>query len=775
MEITGGRCTMTSLSELDEFLAGLTAAKNRFYNAGGHCPAQLVFGELPRVPAELLSSHPGGLQALGDAFHDVAGLDEVGAEFRRRMQIREQAKRLALEADSKEAVKRAMKTSSTPARHWNQGQWVFVYRRGKPGDPLHPVSRWVGPGLVVLQTKSLVWVAMRTRLWRCAPEQLRSADPSEMMGRQLATDPSLGELLRQVTAGSQAKAVDVAREGPPPQEDEAMVHRLQDGPDLRGPAGIPPPGPQQAPQEVLPVLPESLLALLLYVFSEDDSGERSDMTVGPHDPAQEGPPHKVQRVAATSDDATELLTSLFSFNLEDQSCSFMATRNDEVDVKKLARNEQEMFLKSDQVEWEAILKTKAVRVASGAQAQRLRAKYPDRILSSRMVRRKKPTGDLHQWKAKSRWCLHGHADPDTGQLITYAPTPQVESLMLFLQCGLNLGHSFAFCDVKNARLFVINIPVYGLDDAPAAWRETVTRFLVEDMHFTRSLVEPCWYFRHDSKGVNQAQVLVEARFHFGKWDLSEADYAGRRVRVLQDRIVVDQEKYILEQLHPINLAKERRTARTEKLNREEFASLRSTIYRISCVGKECRPEMCGLASIMASRLDQATVEDALVVNRCVNHLRNTAQRPLTIWKMNPADFAFIIISDAGGIGSKHEATDELGLPADATQGAWMVVAAEGLPIGDQKVRASPISWRSSKLKRKVYSTFGGETQAMLQGLAEADWLQVMLRDACSHDVQLRNWRNSLSPHMLVMRSDVEAKTCGLSAVLQTPRACSTAC
>ena len=251
MEITGGRCTMTSLPELDEFLAGLTAAKNRFYNAGGHCPAQLVFGELPRVPAELLSSHSGGLQALDDAFHDVAGLDEMGAEFRRRMQIREQAKRLALEADSKEAVKRAMRTSSTPTRHWNQGQWVYVYRRGKAGDHLHPVSRWVGPGLVVLQTKSL----MRTRLWRCGPEQLRPADPSEMMGRQLATDPALGELLRQVTAGSQAKAVDVAREGPPPEDDEAELHRLHDGPDLSGPAVPLPVLPQQAPQEVPPVPP----------------------------------------------------------------------------------------------------------------------------------------------------------------------------------------------------------------------------------------------------------------------------------------------------------------------------------------------------------------------------------------------------------------------------------------------------------------------------------------------------------------------------------------
>ena len=92
--------------------------------------------------------------------------------------------------------------------------------------------------------------------------------------------------------------------------------------------------------------------------------------------------------------------------------------------------------------------------------------------------------------------------------MTYAPTPQSEGLMLFLQTGLNLDMLFAFADVKNAfcqshplrrprgpiyaepceglglppgALIAIDIPVYGLDDAPAAWRNTVASFLVDDL------------------------------------------------------------------------------------------------------------------------------------------------------------------------------------------------------------------------------------------------------------------------------------------------------
>jgi len=43
---------------------------------------------------------------------------------------------------------------------------------------------------------------------------------------------------------------------------------------------------------------------------------------------------------------------------------------------------------------------------------------------------------------------------------------------------------------------------------------------------------------------------------------------------------------------------------------------------------------------------------------------------------------------------------------------------------------------------------------MLQGVNEVDWLQIMCRDALFHDVQLKSWRNSLSPHMILMREMV---------------------
>ena len=883
-------------------------------NRGGTTPVQLVFGQLPRVPAELLSDDHPGLMALNDMQDDPSGSDQATAEFRKRMMIRERARQAIMSQASREAVQRAVKASTHHSRDFRAGQWVYVFRRGRPGDPLHPRDRWVGPGLIILANNSTVYVGMRTRLWRCSPEQLRMAHPCEELGYHLAHDSGMGELLRQVLSGTPKGAVNVVREGPPDDSSlGAPVDRSEEGVMLPRPLPVPdelrsaprdpappvppglllPPGLQPVPREPLQHTeasrdssrrpstvsepagePHSLqepLAGIPEGSSEDEASaevppgasgarEGDDGPVerpskaprledggsrAPGTPVQslmrgvaagraqssrsssEGAVSPGETVPATGrverqvreweqvisnrardqspDGDQESRDALFSFYQDGQwsgsfECflrgaqpmtldgaeewTFAAKRNDEVDVRKLAKEEQELFEASDLLEWQSILKTGAVKVLTGKEADEARQRYPTRILSSRMVRRKKPVPGIGRWKAKRRWCVHGHADPDTGSLVTYSPTPASESLMLFLQASLNLRHRRAYADVKNAfcqsrpirrprgpifaepcsglslpegAIIQIVVPVYGLDDALVAWRETVSQYLVEEAGFTRNLVEPCWFSRfvpgtrlcdamvmvevddfivsaEDGK-MNDLKDSMQARFVFGKWEEGSAEYAGRLITDCGDHLEVSQEKYVVEQVHPMILSKDRKKSASEQLSESEFEQFRSLIFKLNWLGRETRPEAAGVASIMASRLQAATIQDVMTVNRFVNHLRNTASRPLRIWQLDPTAMVFLMISDAGGVNSKQELTDDEGLPADTTQGAWMVLTAETFPEGDRRVKASPMAWRSSKLKRKVFSTFGGETQAMLQGVNEVEWLQILYRDAVFGDIQ----------------------------------------
>ena len=124
--------------------------------------------------------------------------------------------------------------------------------------------------------------------------------------------------------------------------------------------------------------------------------------------------------------------------------------NNEVHLSLLNDDEKEAFRTADHPEWDAIHGTGSVRVLSEKESKKVREIMPERILSSRMVRRWKPIAGVNQFKAKSRWCAHGHQDVDAPSLKTFSPTPTTESLHLCLTLALALDLCLQFADVKNA-------------------------------------------------------------------------------------------------------------------------------------------------------------------------------------------------------------------------------------------------------------------------------------------------------------------------------------
>ena len=256
-EIASGRSVIQELPDLDELLSSLTSSKNNWLNKGGYTPSQLVFGQLTRIPGELLAEDDLAAHGLQDAFSDPMEVDEAAGEYRRRFKIRERARQLALQQDSKEAMQGATKAATHQNRVWLPGQWVYVFRRARANQELHLRDRWVGPGVVVLSNNNTVYVGMRSRLWRCSAEQLRPALPSEIMGKDLASDPGLATLLRKVISGTRSGAVDVAKEGaPPPHAHLRAVEHAGDG--VQTSDEWLPGGPGHAPEPPVPV-PDGLL------------------------------------------------------------------------------------------------------------------------------------------------------------------------------------------------------------------------------------------------------------------------------------------------------------------------------------------------------------------------------------------------------------------------------------------------------------------------------------------------------------------------------------
>ena len=112
---------------------------------------------------------------------------------------------------------------------------------------------------------------------------------------------------------------------------------------------------------------------------------------------------------------------------------FLGRSTNEVHPKHLSPDERVAFEAADAAEWKAIVESGSGKVLHSEVAHTIRKERPDRVIISRMVRRLKPQeGTFQKPKAKSRWCVLGHQDPDAAHMFTYAHTPQTESIMIFL-------------------------------------------------------------------------------------------------------------------------------------------------------------------------------------------------------------------------------------------------------------------------------------------------------------------------------------------------------
>eukprot|EP00435_Cladocopium_sp_Y103_P035246 s245_g9.t1 len=966
-----GDSVVESLNDLEEIATELVASKNCWFSRGGYSPAQLVYGRNPRVPAELLSDADQSSPGWSDILCDPSEMDNPAFEFRRSYQIRDRAKKLAMEHLSKEKIRDAGRPPLHRQRTWAPGQWVLVWRTARGGER----SRWIGPGLVILQNDHTVYVAMRSRLWKCSSDQLRPVSSTEELAMQVVTSEQYKDLLQQMR-GQRVGAVDVAREGAPPAEgsggntpEEANTttparfgrgpsdqedahdtgpdpapsstgatqgtgvgHSLRnlergsgDGASSQAPPAVvqrqiqahrvsrrgsletvsepqsEPPGGSLSARSEDSEAKRRRLSELRSIQEEPtlpagrDPGEVSaeaETPIRPGRPEAETPsgsdtvrndawrqsvrervteietrPHMRRRsrsplpeVLRRQRERPPDSSSMFQTEYNDWSdidkdqepdpigmgnykaaCIFynqgsaatdhlvlgeenlfmLATaendhsevyagepvRNGEITWSQMTPEEKLQFEAADLKEWDSLEKEfQAVKVWRGEEAARLRMMHPDRIMTSRMVRRKKPVPGLHQYKAKSRFCVHGHKDPDSGTYRTFAPTPSTEALHMTCQVVAKENLLLAFGDIKAAfaqsdrlcrpqgRLFVqpcegtpldpadlveLIAPVYGLDDAPIRWHATASDFVIKDLRMKRSLLDPCIFTRHNASGQLEALILMEVddfmiaaknqkilkelqdklqnRFCFGKWETQSAEFIGRRIVKSDTEVKLDQQKYILEKLEAVNLSKGRRADKASELSEQEFKDFRSMLYRVSWVAHQTRPEAAGTVSILSSQLHKANIGDVILLNKLIGHLRSTATQGIRLRSFNSKEMTFVGISDAGGVDGEVRGWNAEGLPDDPVQGAWMVLASNMLPAHDRKIPVSVLSWRSSKLKRRVTSTMASETMALSQCLGEIEWLQVLFRDLVFGDVQTKDWRRSLSPFMVFLPEECELK------------------
>ena len=290
----------------------------------------------------------------------------------------------------------------------------------------------------------------------------------------------------------------------------------------------------------------------------------------------------------------------------------------ELDERKLNNVEKEMFSKAKTLEITNLVNSNAIQIIIDEQElARIWKDLPHRIMPSLFIITKKAGEVGEDWKAKARWILLGHKDPDAMTQERFAPTPSSTMVMLCLQIISSMQFELYIMDVSSAfgqsdpheraegplyasmpptgilgyektALIRVLTAVYGLVNAPAVWRKTVRRHLTE-LGYQESVFDPClYYLPPNDQEINNGPKLqvagvvlldvdafcqggnerhqklmtdLRGKLKFCKWRNvynDTAEYIGRTLRQLPTyEIQVSMKRYVEEKLKPVTLPRER--------------------------------------------------------------------------------------------------------------------------------------------------------------------------------------------------------------------------
>ena len=123
----------------------------------------------------------------------------------------------------------------------------------------------------------------------------------------------------------------------------------------------------------------------------------------------------------------------------------------ELQERTLSIAEKKMFDEAKLTEIGNLEGSNAIRfVTNPNEIQRIKESFGHRIMPSRFILTKKQQEVGQMWKAKARWILLGHKDPNAQQLERHAPTPATPTVYLAFQILSSLRYKLVIMDVSSA-------------------------------------------------------------------------------------------------------------------------------------------------------------------------------------------------------------------------------------------------------------------------------------------------------------------------------------
>ncbi|CAE7216976.1 GIP [Symbiodinium sp. CCMP2592] len=351
------------------------------------------------------------------------------------------------------------------------------------------------------------------------------------------------------------------------------------------------------------------------------------------------------------------------------------------------------------------------------------------------------------YRAKSQlgnlaFVLGGDCDPDVFSLERHAPTASSLTLAMAMQVASMKRWLFArqpdngLKGLDPGQLLEIVAGAYGLNDAPAHWRRSLKKALMQ-LGFEQSVMDPTLFLLKKQRQV-AGMVIVEVddlwtagdedhykqidalrrRFVFGKFkflqeELEGVGFNGRRMK--QDECFnfsYDLQKFIEERLAPVEIT-------------GKIADERATDQDLRGEGRAGLFELVG-------------VRDLKEIDKTAERAKASASLCIKVNGIPEEEIGFGVVSDAS-YGNVRDG---------GSQGGHCVVS---FNVGIHKGEAAECNilyWKSGRIHRVVNSTLAAESMSLSRTLGDLMWCVTLFNELTHAGFELKEWEQALKHRRL---------------------------
>ena len=455
---------------------------------------------------------------------------------------------------------------------------------------------------------------------------------------------------------------------------------------------------------------------------------------------------------------------------------------------------------SDEREWKAWLSKEAVEVMSLQASLTIAETKPELVVPTRWVRTNKNDGLVGKpFLAKSRLVVQGFKDKALGYYRRDAPTASAIAESVCLAVCAFLGFTLFAKDIKNAyfsgktvereiylsqprgglpglqhgQLLKARKAIYGFAEAARMFWLALREYLVSD-GWEESRLEPALFYLREGKKLKGILVThvddIEGGVHpsclesafkksskaleFATNHYRDFIFRGREIKQTPDgHIDVSMRNYALS-MKAVKIDRVRRKQLEAELTRPEMETLQSVAGELGWITRQLRCDLAYENGVVQRCKHEACVADLVKLKQFVGMARRGADFRLRYW--SDVDLRNAVIVHLADSGHANGTPEHNQLMRYRSVGGYFIIAANPEILDGKEVRCNILCYQSGQTKRVCRSTLAAEASHLAEAVEAGDWLIVLLEEALSGEVDLKNWSKVIEKRPRVYVTDARS-------------------